>query len=153
MITTTNLCRPATGRLLDEDLFVEQGDELRLAGSACGDCGTVTFPAQGSCPKCAGQTVARVALAELGTLWAFTVQGFPPKTPYLGAAAPFEPYGVGYVNVGGVLVESRLTTADTAVLRVGLPLQLVLEVVPGSEGDQVWTFAFAPVSDERGGVS
>jgi uncharacterized protein len=139
---------PTTGRLIDESLFVEVDGGLRLAGSVCDDCATVTFPAQGSCPRCTGQHVRREALASTGTLWAFTMQRFPPKPPYLGADGPFEPYCVGYVDVGGVLVESRLSGVDIADLEVGMPMRLALEPVPGSSDEPIWTFAFGH-SDRR----
>ena len=57
-------------------------DPPRLAGSRCRDCGTVAFPAQAGCAKCTGTDVATVELADRGTLWTWTVQGFEPKPPY-----------------------------------------------------------------------
>jgi uncharacterized OB-fold protein len=48
-----------------------------------------------------------VPLARTGTLWTYTVQGFRPKSPYDGPEE-FSPYAVGYVDLGEVLVESRL---------------------------------------------
>ena len=135
---------PATGRLIDPTLFVELDGELRLAGSRCDDCATVTFPAQASCPKCTGQAVRRHVLASRGTLWASTVQRFTPKTPYLGADLPGAPYGVGYVDLGGeVLVESRLV-GDVDTFAIGMPVVLTLEDVPGSHDQPVWSHAFAP---------
>jgi uncharacterized OB-fold protein len=151
----TTLSAPTRGRLVDESLFTEVDRSLRLVGSACDDCGTVTFPRQTSCPKCTGQQVRPRPLAAEGTLWAYTVQGFPPKTPYLGAEAPFRPFGLAYVDLAGeVLVESRLTTSSIDDLRVGLPMRLVLEPVPGSPEDEpVWTYAFAPSNGDNGGVA
>jgi uncharacterized OB-fold protein len=138
---------PSAGRLIDPTLFDEVDGTLRLLGSACDDCATVAFPAQGSCPRCTGQRVHRHPLATEGTLWAFTVQQFPPKPPYVGAAVTFRPYGVGYVDVAGeVLVESRLLVSDAGDLRVGLPMRLVLEALPCTDDEHLWTFAFEPLS-------
>jgi uncharacterized OB-fold protein len=68
------------------------------------------------------------------------VQRFRPKAPYVGPE-DFEPYGVGYVELPGeVRVEARLTVADPARLRIGMPMELV--VVPFGDGV---TYAFAPV--------
>ena len=57
-----------------------------------------------------------VELAPRGTLWTWTIQGFPPKAPpYVGETDParFEPFGVGYVELPGQLkVEARLTESD-----------------------------------------
>ncbi|HEX8581605.1 MAG TPA: OB-fold domain-containing protein [Acidimicrobiales bacterium] len=131
---------------IDDGLFTWPSAEPRLIGGRCRACGTVTFPRQGSCPRCTGRAVDEHLLDRRGTLWTFTVQGFEPKPPYTGPA-PFEPYGVGYVDLGGeVLVESRLTEHDPERLRIGAPMELV--VVPfrhDDDGAEVVTFAFRPV--------
>ena len=99
----------------------------------------MTFPAQGSCPRCTSVDVEERLLGRTGTLYTWTVQGFRPKPPYAGPEE-FEPYGVGYVELPGeVLVETRLTVADPDRLRIGMAVELV--IVPF--GDQV-TYAFAP---------
>lgn len=145
MTTTTQQVPVAEG------LFTWPSDEPRLLGSRCTGCGTVTFPTQGSCPRCTGEDTVEEVLGRRGTLWSWTIQGFPPKSPpYTGSADPdsFEPYGVGYVELPGqVKVEARLTTADPDVLRIGMDMELV--VVPfrtDEAGNEVVTFAFAPVA-------
>ena len=122
-----------------EGLFTWPAAEPRLIGSHCLTCGIVTFPAQASCPACTSLAVEERLLGRTGTLYTWTVQGFRPKAPYAGPEE-FEPYGVGYVELPGeVRVEARLTVADPAQLRIGMPMELV--VVPF--GDRV-TYAFAP---------
>jgi uncharacterized OB-fold protein len=124
-------------------LFTGPADEPRLIGSRCRDCGVVTFPAQGSCPACTSVAVEERHLGRTGTLWTWTVQGFRPKAPYAGPDGQFEPYGVGYVELPGeVRVEARLTVADPAQLRIGMPMELVVVAV----GDRV-TYAFAPAGE------
>jgi uncharacterized OB-fold protein len=129
---------------VDASLFCE-GDTLALAGSRCRSCATVTFPRQVSCPRCAGTDVEAHALAGDGTIWAFTEQLFPPKSPYAVQGADFRPYVVGYVELGGeVIVESRILGAS-ASLRIGQAVTLVTEAfVPGSD---VVTFAFTPTEE------
>ena len=109
----------------------------------------MTFPRQASCPRCTGENVDDHRLARTGRLWGFTVQGFPPKDPYLAAAAPFRPFGVGYVDLDAeILVESRLVADDWRQLRIGMPLELV--IIPFHDdhsGEQVSTFAFAPTDE------
>lgn len=87
-------------------------------------------------------------LERRGSLWSFTVQGFEPKSPYNGPT-PFEPYGVGYVELAGqVIVESRLTENDPDRLAIGMPVELV--VVPfrtADDGTAIVTFAFRPVTE------
>jgi len=125
-------------------------DEPRLIGGRCAACGTTTFPSQLSCPRCTGTDVRAVPLATTGRLWTWTVQAFEPKPPYL-ADGPFEPYGVGYVELatqdrsGAVLVESRLTEADPGRLEIGATMTLTfVPVCRDAAGRQVVTFAFAP---------
>jgi uncharacterized OB-fold protein len=127
------------------------GADPRLIGSRCTDCGIVTFPSQDSCPRCGTVSMAEHLLARRGRLWAWTTQSFPPPAPpYLGAAGDdFVPFGVGYVELGDVKVEARLTEPDPAVLVHGMPMELVL--VPfrtDADGNDVVTFAFRPVAEE-----
>jgi uncharacterized OB-fold protein len=132
-------------QLVTADVLQETADGPRLVGSRCRDCAAVTFPAQGSCPRCAGQATDEHLLAATGTLWGFTIQGFPPKKPFLAADAPFTPYGVGYVELAGeVLVEARIVATSPDELRVGMPLRLVVVPFHTSEtGEQQLTYAFA----------
>ncbi len=130
-----------------EGIFTWPGDDPRLIGSRCAACGIVTFPAQGSCPRCASTGMAEHLLPRRGRLWAWTTQAFPPPSPpYAGPKGDdFVPYGVGYVELGGELkVEARLT--ETKGLEIGMAMELVL--VPfrtDDQGNEVVTFAFRPV--------
>ena len=136
--------------MIDEQLATIEGGEVRLWGSRCDHCGTVTFPQQSSCPRCTRDEAGRYALAREGTLWSWTIQGFPPKSPpYSGSADDFQPYGVGYVELGGkVRVEGILTTADPDQLEIGMTMHLVAIPAAGHEQEGLLTFGFAP-----GGVS
>ena len=135
-----------TPTTVDDTLFASL-DPPRLAGSKCGACGTVTFPVQSSCARCTGSEMAWVELPDRGTLWTWTVQTFEPKLPYRVPESGFTPYGVGYVDLGEVIVESRLA-GDSSGLEIGLPMHLVLlPVWPDGSGGDVVTYAFEP---ERG---
>ena len=133
-----------------DGVFTFPADEPQLIGSRCRECAIVTFPAQDSCPRCASTEMARHLLARRGRLWAWTTQHFPPPSPpYAGPSGPdFVPFGVGYVELPGeVKVETRLTSADPAVLTPGMDMELVL--VPfrtDADGTEVVTFAFRPVA-------
>ena len=118
-------------------------DPPRLAAARCGACGTVVFPAASSCPRCSAGGMAPYALPDRGTVWTWTVQGFAPKAPYVPPAGGFEPFPVGYVHLGDVLVEAHLL-AHPQELRIGLPVRLVLEPVWDADGAAVVTFAFEP---------
>jgi uncharacterized OB-fold protein len=134
-----------------EHLFTESTDAPQLIGSRCTACGMVTFPMQDSCPRCASTEMTEHLLARRGTLWAWTTQNFPPPSPpYAGATGKaFVPFGVGYVDLGDVKVETRLTTADPDELTIGTEMELVIEPFRADgDGNDVMTFAFRPVVAE-----
>lgn len=129
-------------------LLTEEGP--RLKGAVCNDCGTHVFPAASGCSKCTGSSMSEAVLGTEGELWAWTVQGFPPKSPpYLGETDPakFKPYGVGYVTLANELkVETRLTEADSKVLKSGMPMRLTtIPIAQDDDGNDIHTFAFEPV--------
>jgi uncharacterized OB-fold protein len=131
-----------------EHVFTWPADEPQLIGSRCTECGIVTFPSQESCPRCASTSMTEHLLARRGTLWAWTTQDFPPPSPpFAGASGKaFVPFSVGYVDLGDVKVETRLTEARPDALEIGMEMELV--VVPfrtDDDGNEVVTFAFAPV--------
>ncbi|WP_322754509.1 Zn-ribbon domain-containing OB-fold protein [Frankia sp. Cas3] len=128
---------------IDHELFASL-DPPRLAGATCGRCGTTIFPVGPSCPRCsaAGSDISVVTLPETGTIWTLTVQGFEPKPPYHAPPDGFAPYAVGYVDLGGVLVESLLV-GDPAMLDIGLRVWLTLVPI-GATGEV--TYAFEPTT-------
>ena len=63
----------ATQVPVDERLFTWPSDDPRLLGSRCLDCGNYMFPAQGDCPKCAGNSTEQVELDNKGTLWTLSL--------------------------------------------------------------------------------
>ena len=117
-----------------------------LSGSRCEQDGTVVFPYQESCPRCSGREVSELALPGQGRLWSWTVQHFAPKSPYRGpVGADFVPYPVGYVDLGAVIVESRLQVEDVAALRIGMPMTASwLRIWTDADGIDVLTYAFTP---------
>lgn len=130
--------------VLGEDLR-ETPDGPRLVGGRCTACGTVAFPRPRSCARCTGTDVEDHLLASEGELWTFSVQGFRPKEPYDGPE-DFEPYGLGYVDLGAeLLVEGRLTVSDPAALRIGQPVRLVIQTYgTAPDGSPLRTYAFDP---------
>jgi uncharacterized OB-fold protein len=133
------------------DVFTFPADEPQLIGGQCGECGAVTFPMQSRCPRCSRAAMTELPLPRRGTLVSWTTQGFPPVIPYAGDATgqSFVPFGVGLVQLDDVVrVESKLTESDPAKLRFGMEVELV--IIPfyvDDEGDEIMTFAFAPISD------
>lgn len=129
-------------RPIDPTIFTADGSALR--GSVCDDCGTTAFPPQRGCSRCSGDQVSETVLPQRGTLWAYTVQHFQPKWPFRNDGA-FEPFGLGYVDLGPVVIEARLTIADVEALSPGLPVRLVaVPLFTDEDGATVHGFAFAP---------
>lgn len=131
-------------RLVDPGLLTETAAGTpALLGSACQECGTTTFPRQERCPRCSRTTMSPTPLPDRGRLWAYTVQCFAPKPPFRHDG-DFTPFGVGYVDLGPVIVESRLTVADPARLAPDLPMRLTLVPAYDDGGTTVLTYAFEP---------
>jgi uncharacterized protein len=132
---------PAAARERSPVIVVD--DHARIVAGTCGACGTVMFPLRERCPACGAAEVAETLLPERGTLWTWTVQGFEPKSPYVPDGA-FVPFAVGYVEFAEYLrVEGRLTEADPARLRIGMPMRVVAYEHAG-----IPTYAFAPDNEE-----
>lgn len=128
-------------RFVDDTLLARE-TEPALRGARCPECSTTTFPTQAGCPKCGAQGMEDVALPTRGTLWSFTVQNFQPKRPYR-PDGEFLPYGVGYVDLGDVIVETRLTENDPERLAIGQPVHLqFVRAFADEDGTEVLTFAF-----------
>lgn len=120
-------------------LFTTADGHPRLRGGRCPACDTHVFPRQGTCPRC-GSELLDVALPDTGTVWAATVQRLAPKPPYRSAEA-FEPFAVGYVDLGPVLVESTLAGKSPDAWEIGDVVQLA--VAEGSEPPRFWFEAVA----------
>jgi len=121
-----------------------------LIGSRCDHCGATTFPVQSRCPRCSRADMSDLALPRRGTLVAWTTQAFVPVLPFAGdeTGKSFEPFGVGLVQLGDVVrVEARLTENDPEKLQFGMEVELAfVPFYTDDNGDEVLTFAFAPVS-------
>ena len=70
-------------------------------------------------------------------VWTWTTQAYAPKPPFEEPPSGFEPFVVGYVDLGGVLVESRIIGA----VAIGDQVELRLLSVSDTEV----TFAFEKV--------
>ena len=116
-----------TGELIADLPIVTVDGERRLVGARCTSCATHTFPAQAGCPRCGGVTEV-VPLPTRGTVWSWTVQRIAPKSPFVHEGE-YEPFTVGYVDLGVVKVEGRLAGAPGS-WAIGDAAELVL----GDEG-------------------
>jgi uncharacterized OB-fold protein len=123
-----------------EGLFTSD-DGGRLLGAQCAACQRWQFPAGPDCPYCSAEGCQTRPLSRRGTLCLFTgVLNRPPG--YLGEV----PFGFGVVELPeGLRIISRLTEADPARLRFGMPVHLAIVPLHLDEaGRQVMTYAFTP---------
>lgn len=128
--------------LVDASLFATV-DPLALRGSHCRACGTIAYPATVACPRDGGEDVEDVALPTDGTLWTWTVQTFEPRPPYRAPADTFEPFVVGYVDLGIIRVQTRIDAAPEA-LTIGMPLQVTTVEIATEDGELRLAPAFGP---------
>lgn len=131
-------------RAIVEGLFRDTADGPRLIAGRCDRCQQLHFPATPDCPLCAEGGAHQTLVGPGGRLLLYTsIASRPPG--YLGAM----PYGFGVVALDDVdlRVVTRLTEADTARLRPGLPMRLVIEpVFDDDHGQSVLSYAFAPAA-------
>lgn len=118
-------------------------DRAHLVGVRCTVCATHAFPSQHACPRCGADTEP-VTLPLRGDLWSWTIQHIQPKPPYRGPD-PFEPFAVGYVDLGPVRIETRLAGRAPDAWRIGDSVQLVAG--PANDDGDVWSFDFVPGDD------
>jgi len=132
----------ATRVAITGGLFVMEGDGSgQLLGGYCDGCKHYHFPCFPSCPYCSAEGCVERRLSPHGRLVLFTsVRNRPPG--YHGEV----PYGFGIVELPeGIRIVTRLTEADPARLRAGMPVRLVLTAVQtDDQGRDVVSYAFAP---------
>ena len=129
---------------LISDQFIDtQVSPPRLIGGRSRVSGEIKFPM-----PAVSDDFEVVHLAREGTLWAYTVQRFPPGRPFVGVTdmAAFKPFGVGYVELDGeVIVETRVVAENLESLKLGMPMTLILEEFESGDGEgTITTYAFQP---------
>jgi uncharacterized protein len=113
-------------------------DPPHLLGSRCRSCGSYFFPRlTGFCrnPACAGTEFADVKLSRTGRIWSYTNACYQPPPPYV-AADPFVPFAIAAVELATermIVLGQVAAGIDVTQLKVGLPVELVLETL-SSEG-------------------
>lgn len=124
-------------RLLDAE-----GTRAVFTGMKCAGCGEVYVGSRAICIKCYGNRLEPVTLSTTGQLLTYTIvyQSAPwVKVPYVAAVVKLPE---------GPVVTATLANCvpDPALLKTGMPLQLVTEKVrKDAEGNDVIAYHFAPV--------
>lgn len=122
-----------------------------LIGSQCQACGTYFFPKQNDyCrnPQCESTDFREVELSRTGTVWSYTNACYKPPAPFV-AQEPFVPYAIAGVQLDteqmvvlGQVVDG-LTVDD---LKVGMPVELVLETLHETDNDIKVTWKWQPLA-------
>lgn len=122
-----------------------------LIGTCCRGCGTYFFPKQAQyCrnPACDSTEFDEVELSRTGHVWSYTNACYQPPAPYV-AADPFEPYAIAAVQ----LEKEQMTVLGQVVegvsvddLKVGMPMELVLETLHETDEDIKVTWKWRPVA-------
>jgi uncharacterized OB-fold protein len=122
-----------------------------LIGTQCEACGTYFFPKQSDyCrnPNCDSTDFRDVELSRTGRIWSYTNACYKPPAPFV-AQEPFVPYAIAAVElekekmvVLGQVIEG-LTVAD---LKVGMPMELVLEALHETDTDIKVTWKWQPLA-------
>lgn len=145
---------PATGEAAPPRRVLMKGAHLRLKegpdgapsleGSRCPECGACFYPPRYVCLACYHEGLEAVELSRRGTVYTFTVGRMAPPKALVQA-----PYVIAQVQLPeGVIVPTVLTDVDPEAVRIGMPVDLVVEkATVDAEGNEVMAFKFRPCQD------
>lgn len=117
-----------------------------LIGSKCPACGEVYFPKKekGVCINCQHRGLEDIKLSRRGKIHSFSVIMQQPTQFFLGKV----PYAYGVIDLPEVKVQAHFTGCDFKDLRIGMPVELVLEKLGEDEqGNEVMAHKFRPVKE------
>jgi len=105
-----------------------------LIGARCPCCGSYFFPpliSQCRNPACTGGPLEAVKLSRTGRIWSYTNACYQPPAPYV-SPEPFVPFAIAAVELAAermIVLGQVVAGVDVAQLRVGMPMELVLETL------------------------
>jgi uncharacterized OB-fold protein len=120
--------------------YTMNADAPQLIGTRCSGCGTYFFPKQSTyCknPDCDSSEFEEVELSRTGKIWSYTNACYQPPEPFV-APDPFEPYALAAVELEEEQMVILGQVADglgVEDLKVGMPMELVLETLHEDEED------------------
>jgi uncharacterized OB-fold protein len=120
------------------------GEKLHLIGSKCLSCGELYFPRKkkGLCIHCQQRSLEDILLSDKGKIVSFSVVVQPPAGGFYKGPVPYA-YGVVELPEGVELLS--LFTGNLGELRVGLPVEMVIEkLFDDDEGNEITTYKFIP---------
>jgi uncharacterized OB-fold protein len=122
-----------------------------LIGTQCDQCGSYFFPKQTHyCknPNCESTDFHEVELSRTGHIWSYTNAGYKPPAPFV-AADPFEPFAIAAVQLEKeqmVVLGQVVEGVGVEDLKVGMPVELVLEPLHETDDDIKLTWKWKPTA-------
>lgn len=126
-------------------------DPPHLIGSRCRTCGTYFFPKLSSyCrnPVCEGTTFEEVSLSRTGRIWSYTNACYQPPPPFV-APVPFVPFAIAAVELEAermIVLGQVIAGVDVRQLKVGMPVELVLEPLYSEGGTDKLVWKWKPLA-------
>jgi uncharacterized OB-fold protein len=123
-----------------------------LIGTRCKSCGTYFFPKQTHyCrnPQCESTDFEEVELSRRGHIWSYTNACYKPPEPFV-APDPFEPYAIAAVQLEKeemVVLGQVVEGVGVEDLKVGMPMELVLEHLHETDEDVKVTWKWQPAAE------
>ncbi len=120
-----------------------------LIGTQCDQCGSYFFPKQTHyCknPLCESTDFTELELSRTGHIWSYTNAGYKPPAPFI-AADPFEPFAIAAVQLEKeqmVVLGQVVQGVGVEDLKVGMPVELVLEALHETDEDIKMTWKWKP---------
>ena len=131
------------------DMWRNSEDGIQLIGSTCESCGEIYFPKKEItvCSHCQSEKISETALSRTGCIVSYTIVYQPPAGGFYKGPIPF-----AYVIVElpeGVHVQGHFIGCEYDKIEIGLPVQVVLDLLYEEEGNPFVTFKFAPVKESE----
>ena len=122
-----------------------------LLGDKCTECGTYTFPrARKFCPnpRCTSESFDEVELSRTGTIWSYTDARYQPPPPYVPVTDQHEAFAITAVELDReklVVMGQVAPGVGIDELRVGMTVELVLDVLYGDDDADYLVWKWRPV--------
>jgi uncharacterized protein len=133
------------------DGWFTQTAEPALLGGRCVSCGTYVFPnTRKFCPNptCASESFDEVALSRTGRIWSYTDARYQPPPPYVPVSDPHEPFTIAAVELEAeklVVMGQVVPGVGVDDLRVGMPVELVLDVLYADDDGEHLVWKWRPL--------
>ena len=138
-----------------EGLFTMDLDAPRLIGGKIAGRETYCFPKDlgGGDPEAPGAAIEEVLLSRTGRIWSYTNSEYPPPAPFMVTTEPYVPVVIAAVELEAerMTVLGQVATGFTVEdLRVGMPVELVLEPLYEDDEHEYMVWKWRPTGQPAG---